>query len=276
MLDDGKTQSRSAHVAAASLVHAVKALEQARDMLLRDADAGILDVEQHLILHMLHLDKHLAAFQRVLDGVVDQVDEQLLDVVVVGDDEGILALVHVQFDVLVLGALVEHQADIARALAQAQTLGGNADAAVFHRGQGQNVVDQAGETIGFHGNNVQEALGHLRVFNRAGLKGFDEAADRGQRRFQLMGDVGGKVRAHLLQIAQLGDVLQQRDRADGFVLMLQRRDVQADEPVPRCGAHGQLKRKELFVLHGLLQARFQAGVAGGFEHVLALDVASHA
>ena len=96
-------------------------------------------------------------------------------------------LVHVQLDVLVLGALVEHQADIARALAQAQTLGGNADAAVFHRGQGQNVVDQAGgETIGFHGNDVQEALGHLRVFNRAGLKGFDEAADRSQRRFQLM------------------------------------------------------------------------------------------
>ena len=91
-----------------------------------------------------------------------------------------------------------------------------------------------------------------------------------------MGDVCGKVGAHLLEIAQLGNILQQRHRADGFVFMLQGRYVQPDEPVPRRCAHGQLQRHQLLVLHRLLQSRLQTGVAGGLQHGLSHSGAGHA
>ena len=50
VLDDGQPQAGAAQLAAASAIDAVEALEDARQVLGRDAAAAICDVDQHLAI----------------------------------------------------------------------------------------------------------------------------------------------------------------------------------------------------------------------------------
>src|SRR5215831_9370459 len=79
MLDDGEAQARAAGLARAGLVHAVETFEDARQVLGHDADAGVGRVDGYAVLPALRRDVDAPAARRVLDGVVYQVDEDLLD-----------------------------------------------------------------------------------------------------------------------------------------------------------------------------------------------------
>src|SRR5205807_7729194 len=81
MLDDGEAQAAAALVAGAALVHPVEALEDASQRLRRDADAGVADLDQRVAALPRQAQQHLAARPVVLDGVVEQVEEQPLDAV---------------------------------------------------------------------------------------------------------------------------------------------------------------------------------------------------
>src|SRR6516162_7080385 len=74
---DAQTQPGAALGPAAGLVHAVEALEDVRQMLRGDADPRVTDARHHR--SALRLDLHLdhATRRRVLDGIVQQVVEDL-------------------------------------------------------------------------------------------------------------------------------------------------------------------------------------------------------
>src|SRR5712691_8621268 len=76
VLDDGQAQSRAAGFARAAAVDAVEALGQPRQMLRRDAGAGVLDGERRAAVVFPPMDGHFAAWRRVPDRVADEVAER--------------------------------------------------------------------------------------------------------------------------------------------------------------------------------------------------------
>src|SRR5258708_4855480 len=77
ILDDGKAQSRSAEFARTGFVHAIEALENPRHILFRNAGPVILDLDANLLALAIPANANAAAVLRVLQGVIDQVVEDL-------------------------------------------------------------------------------------------------------------------------------------------------------------------------------------------------------
>jgi hypothetical protein len=85
--------------------------------------------------------------------------------------------------------------------------------ATLDLGQLEEVTDQVSEP-------PRMAIDHLEVGAAVGFaevgrieQGLGEAPDRRQRGAQLVGCVGHEVAPHLLDLRQLGDVVEHRDRA---------------------------------------------------------------
>ena len=78
VLGDGEAKTGAARFAGAGRVHAVEALEDARLVGGRNANAGIRDSENHALILQLGAEDDFAAGQRVLDGVVEQVLQNFL------------------------------------------------------------------------------------------------------------------------------------------------------------------------------------------------------
>src|SRR6267143_1325294 len=76
VLDDGQAEARAAGFARAAAVDAVEALGEPRQMLRRDAGAGVLHREGGAVGSLAPGEAHLAAVRRVADGIADQVAER--------------------------------------------------------------------------------------------------------------------------------------------------------------------------------------------------------
>ena len=92
MLDDREPEARAAELPGPRLVDAEEALRQPRDIARRDADPGVLDGDlDHAGVSAARRprpDHHPTAGRRVLDRVVDEVDEHLPEAISIGGDEG--------------------------------------------------------------------------------------------------------------------------------------------------------------------------------------------
>ena len=160
----------------------------------------------------LHLDP--AAVGRVLDRVVDEVDQDAADLVGVADDVG------------QVGRRVEHE--LVTAL-EVRELGlddvpcepqrvARHDRHVQRAGvepaRPEDVVDRAREPLGLAGDDV-EHLRALVVVERdiAPPQRHRRAVDRGERRAQLVGDRRDELRAHRLERPLLGQVAEGVDDA---------------------------------------------------------------
>ena len=85
LLRDGEAEAVAAHLARARLVDAVEAVEDLRLVLLGDADTRVADGEADLsLLRALVAHADLAAIRRVLDGIVDEDQHELADLLLVG------------------------------------------------------------------------------------------------------------------------------------------------------------------------------------------------
>ncbi len=62
-------------------------------------------------------------------------------------------------------------------------------------------------------DDVQEADVVFRIVERATEKGFGEALNRGERRFELVGNVRDEILSDALKAAEFGDVMQHDDGA---------------------------------------------------------------
>ena len=103
---------------------------------------------------------------------------------------------------------------------------------------------------------------HGRIINSAILQGFHKAANGGQRRFQLMGNIGRKVRAHLLQAADFSDILHHGQRAHYPAFIAHGRNI---EPQWAMSAAHSSAGGNLVGVHAALAHRF-------IEHFIELDI----
>ena len=168
----------------------------------------------------------------------------------------------------------EHVGYVVGHLVQAQALDGHLVVAGFQLGDGQDVVDEAREALGFQHDDAQELVGHLGIVDGAVLQRLHEAADGRQRRLELMGDVGHEVGAHLLQAADLGDVLHHGQRADHLAVVAHGRYVQPQRTMPAAHrrARSDLVGVNAALAHGLVEHVVQAHVLGGLAHEAALGI----
>src|SRR6185295_19824534 len=79
VLDDREAEPGPPLLAGAPLVDPIEALEDARQGLLRDPDAGVLDLDARGPLPAGHPHPHRAAGAVVLDSVREHVDEHALE-----------------------------------------------------------------------------------------------------------------------------------------------------------------------------------------------------
>jgi len=128
----------------------------------------------------------------------------------------------------------------------------------------EQVVDNRVQPLGLAQHRLQERDRDVPVIDGPSEQGLDIAADRGDRRPQLVRDVGDEVPADSLQPPQLGDVVDHRQRPD----FLRPAGMKADDadlqqlfPFP--------VTKDDLVLHRFAGGQYPADL------VLQLDVADH-
>ena len=100
--------------------------------------------------------------------------------------------------------------------------------------QRQQRIDQPRHARGLLGHDRQEALARAGIALGAALQRLDEAAQRGQRRAELVAGIGDEIGAHLVDALDLGQVAQQhQDAAAPLAAARQRRDRRRHAPADR-------------------------------------------
>ncbi len=146
-----------------------------------------------------------------------------------------------------------------------------APAAGLDAGKVQEVVHQLlhAPRVGQHGREELRAQLRRRV---AGLQGLRVAADDGQRRLQLVRDVGDEVPPHRLQALEVGDVVEHEDGA----ALVQRVPGEQDRPVPdlrvHAGAHASRER----AVHHLARGARAEQLPDGRRRLLRADAQQRA
>src|SRR6266849_5715374 len=187
VLGDGEAEAGAAELAGARGVDAIEALEDARLVGGGDADAGIGDGEDDFGVAGFGADRNLAARERVLRGVVEQILQDFREAAAIAGD---------------VGHAVEGRDG------NGDFLFGGAMARSFHAGFDELRDADAAD--------FEKAPAMLRIVHGAGEQRFREALNGGERGAKFVGNVGDEIAAHAFELAQLGDVVKDHDGAGSF------------------------------------------------------------
>ena len=186
-------------------VDAVEAVEHVRQVLGRDARPAVLDDQHDLGAGRRRPQRDAAAARRVAHGVGDQVLQHLLEPPLVAK-HGFGARADVPFErdaALVERALVPGE----RALEQAgerDRLALERSTAAVETGEVEEVADDGLEAQRLLGDDAEIAgAGRVVLHGRRQRQGLEVAAHRGERRHQLVRDVGEQLAARAIGIVQL-------------------------------------------------------------------------
>src|SRR6266446_3681230 len=224
VFDDGKTEAGAARLARAGAVHAVKSLEDAVLRLGGNSGAVVLDPE----LDLLPSDRfsaytHAAFVPAIFDGVLDQVEQDLLQPVGVGARAQARRQTIFQGDFFFGRARLQVVHHAAHFLAQIHRVEIHNDLAALQARNGQQIFDQIGEAVGVFVDGLQEAGGQFRIVFGPFEQGLDEPLDERERRAQFMADVGDEFLAGLLQLLEAGQFLEDQDRSAALSLVVKDR-----------------------------------------------------
>lgn len=190
--NDGQAKACPFFVLAAGKVRLVEALEDSILFAAGDPDSVILDGDEDLPVLLIGLKPDGGAGSAEFDGIVDQIVENLLNAVLVGVDiEHAAGQDQLQRNFLFQagllkgsGHLPDGRIDVKICPVQNHSLG----VQVVQR---QKIIGQLGQTVGLIQNNAEVFLMH---FGRNGSiqHSLKKAADRGEGRAEVVGDVGNE------------------------------------------------------------------------------------
>src|SRR5438132_6602131 len=217
MFGDRKPQPSAADFAGARNVNAVEALEDARLIRSRDADAGVRNRKSYFRAIRRSADHDLAAGGSVLHGVVEQILQHFGEAAAVGGDvRQVLRQVNGDAQILFgCGTLRGFDAALDE-LRNAQAADFHIEPVGIHFREFEQIVGEPRETPRVLENDFEKADAVLRIVNGPGEERFRKTLNRGKRGFEFMGNVGYEIAPHTLELAQLGDVVQHDDRAGSF------------------------------------------------------------
>ena len=216
VLDDGEAEAGAAELPGTRLVHAVEPLGEPGQVLFRDAAARVRHGQRHpgravavRPLFEACTDPHLAAVGGVLEGVVDQIDEQLLQAIFVAQDVRRLgAGIGAETDELLVGLIAKQLQHAVQQRLRSHMLHPHVGVAHLQVRQGQQIVDEPAQALGVARDDVEELPRQLRVAGRVVQQRLGVALYSGQRRTHLMGDVGDEIGADLFQPLHLGNLVE--------------------------------------------------------------------
>ena len=227
-LGDGQAQAAATVGARAGPVGAVEALSDAGQVLGGDAEALVYHLHPYhrfapgearlqragggsppwcgvLRPPAVHVDGDGAAGPRVLDGVVQQVDQHLLDAVRVGLGHGRSgAGLHLQDHPAGPGPGGQFGRGGPGQLRHVEGPALQVQGLRVGAGKDQQVVDQPDEAVGLALHRLQKSVTHGGVVHGASAEGLHGALDGGEGGAQLVGDVGHKVDLRLAGGPQAG------------------------------------------------------------------------
>ena len=195
VLDDGQAESGSALIARSALVDPIEAFGEARQMLLRDANAVVRDAERDLVGGMgLGLEGDGPARVGVFDGVVDEVDEHASDAVRVAVGRGdLVGHVGVKRDVLFVGFELQRVLDFLEEGGEVELFLRHFHLPGLDFGDGREVAGQVFEPGDVVEDLLQKSPIHLLVVEGAVEEGFGKALRREDGRLEFVGDVSDKL-----------------------------------------------------------------------------------
>ncbi len=223
---DGQAEAGAAVLARGAGVGLLEGLEDEPLLLRRDADAGVLDGEgddllglaQHRVIDAparrgkADTDVHMA-LRRELDGVGEQVLEDLLQALRVADQGArqVGVEMHMERQVLVFGHVPEVAIDGVAQAGERDLLDLDGDGAGLDLREVENVVDQV-EQVGAGGVDVAGEIDLLGQEVAAGVVGqlLAEDEDGVERRAQLVRHVGEELGLVLGGEGQLGGLFLER------------------------------------------------------------------
>ena len=227
LLDDGVADGQAQPGALADALGREERIEDAGAVLGPDARARVGDADDLGPVLDREPDPELAAPGHGVEGVEDDVDEDLLEPFALGVDGGDGRELEDQADVHGLELVVDEGQDLLDALLEVDALERGLRGAA---GEGQEVLDDAGDPVGL-GLDLLQDLGVVRVGELL-LEHLDVAGDARQGRVDLVGDAGREQpdRGQLLRGQQLllepdllGDVLEDDDRPVGLEGVVEQR-----------------------------------------------------
>ena len=201
VLDDGKSKPGAAGGLAAALVHPVEALEHPVHIRLGDADARVCHRQGGAVGGAGHGDGDPAVLLVVLHGVVHQVEDHLVHNAFHAVDFRLVAN-HRDDHAVFLGGGLQAAGHIPGQGGEVEVLPLQLDVRLIQAGEVQNVIHQGDQPLGFL-VDVPGKAGDVLGLDNAVFDNLRKAGDGGQRRFQLMRDIGRKFPAHMLCIVCL-------------------------------------------------------------------------
>ena len=166
------------------------------------AAVGDVDGDRPVVARQLEADA--AAVGRPAEGVREQVRDDLQHAVAVGDDHGRAVRLLRVLDAAAAGLLGEGRVGAVAEPAHVDLLGEDGEPVRVELGQIEDVVDEAAEPVGFVRDDLERLLGRFGVGDDALPQRGHVAADRGQRRAQLVGDGHQEVALELLGLREPG------------------------------------------------------------------------
>ena len=204
-LHDG-SRDREADAGAAVLarsrgVDAVEALEQARQRLGRDADSGVGDAHLDRAVVTVRLDAHLASLGGESDSVVDEVEDHLVHALGVGlDRREIVGHVAAHVDVAIGARHLDLRHHLRHQRAERDLLAAQRHLARLELREIEQLLHEAAESLGLRQHHLED-LG-VRLLD-AVEQVLQVRPDRGDRRLELVGDVGDQVAPRCLEELEL-------------------------------------------------------------------------
>ena len=197
-------------------------LEDARNVLLADALAVVLHLDQDPVEHVAEPDVRRAALAAVVDRVDDEIDQHLTDVVLVGQHpEGrrqVAGTLHANADMLAVGLHLGLLRDLARQRHDVELLHLQAVHAAFELRNGIEVVHDVDEPVDALLGPFEELAVDQLVLQTAVEQGRDIALDIENGGFQLVGHIAEVLLAEALRLLETRDLLVVRVGPGGQLL----------------------------------------------------------
>ena len=223
LLRDGEAEAVAAHLARARLVDAVEAVEDLRLVLFGDADARVADGKAHpALLRALVAHGDAAAVRRVLDGVVDEDQHELADLLLVGLDLNLRQVIRLQVDLLLLGERLHEARRLLDERREIELLRLELQRLVVAARDDEQVADELRHLLDLVAHIVDDLPQERRLDRRVVLQELRRGHDDGERRPELMRGVRRKLALLLVGLPQRDHRLAREDVADD------RRDDQRD------------------------------------------------
>lgn len=213
VLHDGEAETGAALFAGSRGIHAVEAFEDAVQGFAGDAGSVVGDPEFGAGGTGIGLGANgdAAAGAAVLDGVVDEVEKDLLKAVEVHAEGKVFRDDIDELDLAVSGAGREVFEDAGDEGMEFAGLTVHDDLAGFELGDGEEILDEEGEAVGVFFDGLEEAEGDFGIVSGAVDEGFDVAFDEGEGGAEFVGDIGDELAAGAFEFLEAGDVVEDED-----------------------------------------------------------------